>query len=446
MTYQNKEVQLSNLIIPKLQPVFNDTKNTHIIITSGRAGTKSSFEGIREPFKIVDDPECSVVIMRKFHNKLRKTVYKEMIRGITRLGINKNSFKITSNPMEIKYKPNGNTMYFTGNDSIDDTKGMIDENKPIKRVIVDEITEFFDKGDGEDELANIEATFVRGNDNEFQMIYLFNPPKNPNAPVMKWLEKMVQRDDCIHIHLDYRDVPEAWLGKKLIESAEQMKLADYKMYKWVWLGLCIGLDEIIYYMFDENKHVNNKDWTTSEIQEISEIFVCGDYGQMNPTVFEFFGMNLQKKIVMGLDEYSHSGREEGQKTPSIYAKEFRDMCLKIEAEFGKKPKTLFLDPSAKGLIEEIKRVCPWIKVKAADNAVSLGISRMQKVLSFIRIKFSYRQKTLLQEIRTYQYDKESIEKGKELPLKENDHAMDAVRYGIMMMWKRIKKFLPFFIE
>lgn len=47
--------------------------------------------------------------------------------------------------MEIRYLKNGNTIYFTGNDSIDDTKGMIDENKPIKLVILDELTEFFDK-------------------------------------------------------------------------------------------------------------------------------------------------------------------------------------------------------------------------------------------------------------------------------------------------------------
>lgn len=47
--------------------------------------------------------------------------------------------------MEIKYKPNGNTIYFTGNDSIDDTKGMIDESRPIKLVEVDELTEFLIK-------------------------------------------------------------------------------------------------------------------------------------------------------------------------------------------------------------------------------------------------------------------------------------------------------------
>ena len=44
--------------------------------------------------------------------------------------------------MQITYKPTGNTIYFTGNDSIDDTKGIIDEDKPIKLVVLDELTEF----------------------------------------------------------------------------------------------------------------------------------------------------------------------------------------------------------------------------------------------------------------------------------------------------------------
>ena len=37
--------------------------------------------------------------------------------------------------MEITYKKHGATMYFAGSDGIDDTKGIIDEDKPIKLVI-----------------------------------------------------------------------------------------------------------------------------------------------------------------------------------------------------------------------------------------------------------------------------------------------------------------------
>ena len=196
------QVKISEIIIPKYYPVFNDRKIRHIVLTSGRAGTKSSFAAIRSNYQIVSDPGGSVVVLRKHHNKLRKTVYKEMLRGISRLRIRKSAFRITRSPMEIQYKKTGSTIYFSGSDGIDDTKGIIDEDKPIKLVVLDELTEFFDDGEGEDELQNIEATFIRGNSGDFQMLYLYNPPKNPNAPINKWCKKMEQRDDCIYIHTD----------------------------------------------------------------------------------------------------------------------------------------------------------------------------------------------------------------------------------------------------
>ena len=249
MMRQKKRIKISDIVIPKYLDIFNDSKHKHIILTSGRAGTKSSFAAIKADYQLVSDQSGSVVVLRKHHNKLRKTVYKEMLRGINRLGIGKQRFTITKSPMEITYRKYGTTMYFSGSDGIDDTKGIIDEDKPIKLVVIDELTEFFDDGEGEEELVNIEATFVRGNQSGFQMIYLYNPPKNPNAPVNIWCKKMEKRPDCIHIHADYRDVPEEWLGKDLIESAEQMKESDPKMYRWTWLGEAIGVDELIYYMY-----------------------------------------------------------------------------------------------------------------------------------------------------------------------------------------------------
>lgn len=287
MTHQKKRVRISELIIPKYLHLFNDRQHKHIILTSGRAGTKSSFAAIRGDYQIVSDPYGSVVVLRKHHNKLRKTVYKEMLRGINRLEIPKNKFYITRSPMEITYQKYGTTMYFSGSDGVDDTKGIIDESKPIKLVIVDELTEFFDDGEGEEELANIEATFVRGNSSGFQMIYLYNPPKNPNAPINVWCKKMEQRDDCIHIHTDYRDVPDSWLGQDLINTALEMEKHDTKMYRWVWLGESTGVDDLIYYMFNDNHRHE------PESEHYKLIGIGVDYGQQNATTYQAGGNQYQ---------------------------------------------------------------------------------------------------------------------------------------------------------
>lgn len=437
-----RQIKISDIVIPKYLQVFNNKNIRHIILTSGRAGTKSSFAAIRSDYQIVSDAHGSVVVLRKHHNKLRKTVYKEMLRGIGRLGINKNKFKITKSPMEITYLKNGSTIYFSGSDGIDDTKGIIDEDKPIKLVIVDELTEFFEDGEGEDELQNIEATFIRGNESGFQMIYLFNPPKNPNAPVMKWLEKMKKRPDCIHIHTDYRDVPVEWLGKDLVESARMMETIDEKQYRWVWLGQCIGVDEVIYYMFNDG-HVSEPEAVKYDL-----IGIGVDYGQQNATTYQAAGLNVAKRKLEGLDEYYHSGRETGkQKSPSEYASDMIRFTDNLYSIYQCDYFYIFIDPSAKGLAEEIRRLSKRcvnysIILKDAENAVNLGIQRTQKTMTYDILSLSPKQKNLRRELKTYEYDKKSIESGIEKPVKKDDHCCDALRYLVMGMWSKIKHFLP----
>lgn len=429
-------------MIPKYLPIFNDKKHKHIILTSGRAGTKSSFAAIKTDYQIVADSHSSVVVLRKHHNKLRKTVYKEMLRGLNRLQIPKNRFHITKSPMEITYKKYKTTIYFSGSDGIDDTKGIIDEEKPIKLVVLDELTEFFDDGDGADELANIEATFVRGNKAGFQMIYLYNPPKNPNAPVNLWCKEMEKRPDCIHVHTDYRDVPVDWLGQDLIDSAEIMKQTDIKMYRWTWLGEAVGVDELIYYMFsDRHRQKPEPD------RRYDRIYIGGDYGQQNATTFQAFGLDTYRKKFPGLAEYYHSGRESGkQKSPSEYATDLVDFMDGLHEQYENRVFYIFLDPSAKGLAEEIRRATRnldyTVFMRDAENEVALGISRVQKTLVFEVMSVSPYQEKAVEEFGTYEYDKKSIEKGKEVPVKEKDHAMDAIRYAVMGAWDRIKYWLP----
>lgn len=431
-----------DVIIPELWDIFDDQDHEHQIITSGRAGTKSSFAGILGISTITTEEPAAVVVLRKRHNKLRKTVYKEMIRAIGRLGLSKDDFDIGVSPMEIRHKRTGNVIYFSGSDSIDDTKGIIDEDKPIRLVILDELTEFFDVGEGEEELTNIEATFVRGNDESFRMLYLYNPPKNPNAPINVWCQKMELRPDTVHKHIDYRDVPISWIGKKLLESAELLKEIDFRLYRWVWLGECIGVDDLIYYMFNDN-HQHEP-----EAKHYKLIGIGVDYGQQNATTYQAAGVNINKRSIEGINEFYHSGRDSGkQKSPSDYAKELIKFTDALHEEYSCSAFYVFIDPSAKGLAEEIKRLAMQtrqygIVIKDAENDVAVGIQRVQKCLTYQIMSVSGNQENLIREMGTYEYDPKSIKSGKEKPLKIDDHCCDAWRYLTMGLWNKIKHFLP----
>lgn len=118
------------------------------------------------------------------------------------------------------------------------------------------------------------------------------------------------------------------------------------------------------------------------------------------------------------------------------------MCEKIKEEFGQYPRNLYIDPSARGLAEEIKRACPFIKIRGAQNDVKLGISRSPKSnSSFKKYCSVHVRKCFLNEI-VLQLCKKSIESGIEKPVKDDDHCMDALRYYIMGIWKYIKRYLP----
>ena len=442
---EENEVEMKDphsVIIPEFCELLDDDEHEHHIITSGRAGTKSSYAGILGISTIVGEEPAAVVVLRKRHNKIRKTVYKEMIRAIGRLGMDKSDFDVGITPMQIRYKKTGNIIYFAGSDSIDDTKGIIDEDRPIKLVILDELTEFFDVGEGEEELTNIEATFVRGNDEDFRMVYLYNPPKNPNAAINVWCKNMEMRPDVIHKHVDYRDVPISWIGKKLIESAELLKDIDFKLYRWVWLGECIGLDDLIYYMFNDS----HRKESTAKVFKLIGIGV--DYGQQNATTYQAAGVNINTRKLEGLAEFYHSGRDSGkQKSPSEYAQEFIKLTDMLHEKYSCSIFYAYIDPSAQGLSEEIKRLSrqtlPYsIVIKPAENDVSVGIQRVQKCMTYGIMTVSESQENLIREFGTYEYDKNSVEAGKEKPVKVDDHCCDAWRYLTMGLWTKIKYFLP----
>ena len=112
------------------------------------------------------------------------------------------------------------------------------------------------------------------------------------------------------------------MAKKELSLDEILKKLDEKMYNWLWLGLCTGIDELIYYMFNEEIHV--KECSEENYKNMKAIDIGIDYGQMNATTYEAFGIDYVDKCVRGIDEYYYSGRDTGkQKSPSDYALDFK---------------------------------------------------------------------------------------------------------------------------
>lgn len=97
------------------------------------------------------------------------------------------------------------------------------------------------------------------------------------------------------------------------------------------------------------------------------------------------GVNINKRRIEGIDEFYHSGRDSGkQKSPSDYAKELIKFTDALHEEYSCSAFYVFIDPSAKGLAEEIKRLAMQsrkygIVIKDAENDVSVGIRGCRNV-------------------------------------------------------------------
>lgn len=95
---------------------------------------------------------------------------------------------------------------------------------------------------------------------------------------------------------------------------------------------------------------------------------------------------------------------------------------------------VYPDPENAGGIEELKRrninVCEVIKGK---GSVTAGIQKIRELFKQNRIHIHKDCVNLLWELETYHYpDKKGEKNEEENPVKENDHALDALRYIISM--------------
>ena len=160
-------ISLKSILAPHFWKTFL-SKKPHQIDKGGRGSTKTSKNALKVCFHCIDEDKCSAIIIRKTQNTLRDSVYKEIKRALTRLGL-VDGVDYTSYlaPMRIKLY-NGNTIYFGGLDDYEKIKGFIDETRPIKIVWFEEITEF----KSEEELQQVNATFSRGNNDWYIFVFV----------------------------------------------------------------------------------------------------------------------------------------------------------------------------------------------------------------------------------------------------------------------------------
>jgi PBSX family phage terminase large subunit len=237
---------------------------------------------------------------------------------------------------------------------------------------------------------------------------------NPDSPY-HWLKTEYIDNDNINIKVFHFEIEDNLSLDH--EYVEELK----KEYTGLWYkrfiqGLWVLAEGVVYDMFDERKHV------IVEIPECDRYWVAIDYGTNNPTVFLLQGQ--KGNVFYTLKEYYYDSVKAGrQKTDAEYSKDLKEFI-------GNKHITnIVVDPSAASFIAQLRKD-GFFNVKKADNEVLDGIRYVSTLLSNNRYFIHESCKNLIKEKASYVWDIKAQQKGEDKPLKQNDHASDAERYGL----------------
>lgn len=244
---------------------------------------------------------------------------------------------------------------------------------------------------------------------------------NPDAPThwlkREFIDKAVEKNVNVY-HFSLED--NNYLVDKNPGYIEQMKASFSGVwYKRLINGEWCVADGAIFPQFDEFKHVAD----LSERKFRYYVIGC-DYGTTNPTSFVMVGFDSPFKEKYIVKEfYWDSKLHRRQKTDSEYVDDL------VRFMNGYRVGAIYVDPSAASFSTQLRK--SGIIPREANNDVLDGIRFMSSELTKGNIIIDKSCENLLREFPAYTWDEEkSIKKGFDVPLKEQDHALDACRYAL----------------
>jgi len=172
------------------------------------------------------------------------------------------------------------------------------------------------------------------------------------------------------------------------------------------------MEGLVYKEFDREKHL------VDELpQAFQEVIGGVDFGFTNPAAVLTIKKDLEGCYWV-MDEWYKVGKTDSEIADYV-----------TQCKFNK----VYPDPESAGGIQELKnRGCNVREVVKGKDSVKNGIDRVRALLKNNQLKISRSCINLTSEFESYCYpDKKDSRNMEEYPIKENDHALDALRYALV---------------
>jgi phage terminase large subunit len=382
--------------LPAFAPLFYEEK-PYFIITSGRAAGKSTQAAAFCIIKLMEDSYNRIVISRYTQRSIKTSILRDILDLIDQWGL-RPFLKIDGD--EITNLSNGN-LIMTHAMRVGDG-AMVGKGKGIANaniLIIDEAQEL----PSEEEFIKLNDSF-RMKGAERKIVMLLNPTTTRHWIHRKWFIDGQPNpkwfDDYHFMHLTYHQNKHN-LDLKKIEEWERMKWIDPEYYSHHVMGEWNeGLLGRIF-----------KDWSFEyDPDPEAQLSYALDFGFTNdPTAM----IEIRKR---------------GNK---IWLKELlyetgltnADISILMEKAGIKKTSLIIADSAEPKSIEELRRL-GWRNISGAykgPDSIRNGISTMKS----FQIHVDPKSTNLIDEYNLYSWDKTG-----ERPEDQNNHLMDAIRYGL----------------
>lgn len=249
-----------------------------------------------------------------------------------------------------------------------------------------------------------------------------NPESAEHWFYKEWICNTRQKK-ALHLHFTMQDNP--ILSPEQIADAERLYTGVF--YNRYIKGLWCVAEGLIYPMFDKAVHVTHH----PELQPGGDYYISCDYGTLNPTSAGLWYLQPDGHAIR-LREYYYDGR----KTKPPRTDEEHYVALEqLAGDVADKVRAVIVDPSAASFIECIRRH-GLFRVWQADNSVLNGIRDTSSLLQMQYLHICDNCTDIIREFSLYRWDESATE---DRPIKENDHAMDDMRYFVRTAMTRALK-------
>ena len=197
-------------------------------LPGGRGSGKSSFVALEIASGLMDTPDTSAIVFRKYANTLRESVFSQIQWAIDELGVSE-LWRASVSPMLYTYIPTGQQIYFRG---LDDA-GKLKSIKPRRGRFAFVWFEEFSELNGMNQVRSVLQSVVRGGD-AFRIFNSFNPPLSK----ANWANKYVLTPDerALTFRSTYKMMPESWLGEAFLLEAERLEQINPRAFDHEYMG------------------------------------------------------------------------------------------------------------------------------------------------------------------------------------------------------------------